>query len=102
MDDSRLYVSRPIQTLRYIATISHGKRPGEIAVEDGIGNADFNLNAGRKDAFAYEIMELYELREPLPLARMKSKYKTTFPQKYSYVIQWMLSDITLEEQIRLF
>ncbi|KAF8887858.1 hypothetical protein CPB84DRAFT_1684550 [Gymnopilus junonius] len=83
-----LYVSSPDQTLRYIATISHGKSPGEIEVEDGMGNADFN--AGLKKglaAYAYEIKELYQLNEPLALAEMQKRYGMTFPQRFSYVAE---------------
>lgn len=96
-----LYVSSPDQTLRYIAIISHGKSPGDIETEDGIGNADFN--AGLKQAtHAYEIKELYELKEPLALKDMQERYKATFPQRFSYVSAKMIKDIVLEDQTRLF
>ncbi len=97
-------MSSPDQTLRYIATISHGKRPGEIQpalLDVGMGNADFN--AGKKDeGFAYEIEELYELKEPLSLKAMQERYEATFPQRFSYVMDNMIQDIVLEDQIRLF
>ena len=96
-------MSSPDQTLRYIATISHGKRPGEIqpALLDGTGNADFN--AGKNDGdFAYEIEELYELKEPLSLKAMQERYGATFPQRFSYVTDSMIQDIVLEDQTRLF
>ncbi|PPQ73746.1 hypothetical protein CVT26_011866 [Gymnopilus dilepis] len=96
-----LYVSSPDQTLRYIATVSKGKRPGEVESEDGMGNADFN--AGLKESkYAYEIKELYELKEPLSLASMKARYGETFPQRFSYVSTRMKEGIVLEDQIRLF
>ena len=44
---SRLYVSSPDQTLRYVAVISQGKVPGSIETEDGVGNADFNAGMKR-------------------------------------------------------
>ena len=97
----RLYVSSPDQTLRYIAVISNGKSPGEIEVEDGMGNADFN-NGLKQASYAYEVKELYELRDPLPLADMQRKYRTTFPQRFSYVTESMVKDIVVEDQIRLF
>ena len=94
-------MSSPDQTLRYIATISHGKSPGEIEVEDGMGNADFN--AGLKKAIAaYEIKELYQLKEPLALTEMQARYGATFPQRFSYVSAKMIEEIVLEDQIRLF
>ncbi len=66
-----------------------------------MGNADFN--AGKKDeGFAYEIEELYELKEPLSLKAMQERYEATFPQRFSYVMDNMIQDIVLEDQIRLF
>ncbi|KAJ7052253.1 hypothetical protein C8F01DRAFT_930086, partial [Mycena amicta] len=105
-----LYVSSPAQTLKYIAVVSAGKRPGEIALgttgTSKDGNADFNAGSradcGVFATHAYEILELYELRAPLALKTMQTVYKATFPQKYSYVPQTMLDAIALEEQIRLF
>ena len=50
-------------------TISHRKKPDEVEQEDGIGNSNFN--AGLKASIAaYEIKELYQLKEPLSLAEM--------------------------------
>jgi hypothetical protein len=83
--------------------ISDGKSPGEIEVEDGMGNADFNAGL-KKDvaAYAYEIKELYKLRYPLPLADMQKKYGMSFPQRFAYVTESMVKDIVVEDQIRLF
>ena len=94
-------MSSPDQTLRYIATISHGKSPGEIEVEDGMGNADFNAGL-KKAAYAYGIKELYQLKEPLALTEMQARYGVTFPQRFSYVSAKMIEKIVLEDQIRLF
>ena len=94
-------MSSPDQTLRYIATISNGKSPGEVEREDGIGNADFN--AGLKESIAaYEIKELYQLKEPLTLTEMQGRYGATFPQLFSYVSEKMIEDIALRNEIRLF
>ena len=91
----------PDRTLRYIVTISHGKKPDEVEQEDGIGNADFN--AGLKASIAaYEIKELYQLKEPLSLAEMQKRYGAAAPQRYIYVPGKMVRDIVLEDQIRLF
>jgi len=96
-----LYVSSPDQTLRYVAIISNAKRPGEIELEDGVGNADFN--AGLKVAsYAYEVKEIYQLREPLPLTVMQERYSMSFPQRFSYVPEKFLQDIILDDQERLF
>ena len=91
----------PDRTLRYIATISNGKKKGEVEQENGIGNADFN--AGLKESIAaYEIKELYQLKEPLPLAELQKRYGVAAPQRYTYVPGKMMEDIVLEDQIRLF
>jgi hypothetical protein len=66
-----------------------------------MGNAEFN--AGLKESIAaYEIKELYQLKEPLALTEMQAKYGATFPQRFSYVSEKMIKDIVLEDQIRLF
>jgi hypothetical protein len=75
--------------------------PGEIEREDGMGNADFNAGL-KKAAYAYEIKELYQLKEPLALTEMQQKYGATFPQRFSYAPKNMIADIVLEDQIRLF
>ena len=95
-------MSSPDQTLRYIATISHGKSPGEIEVEDGMGNADFNAGLKGAAVYGYEIKELYQLNEPLALTEMQKRYGATFPQRFSYMSEKMIGDIVLEDQIRLF
>ncbi|KAG6917679.1 hypothetical protein DXG01_001654 [Tephrocybe rancida] len=96
------YVSAPQQTLQYIAVVSHGKTPGEIDGDsNGLGNIEFNTRRGGK-SYAYEIKELYQLHESLPLAEMREKYRVTFPQRYSYVTESMAKDIVYHDQIRLF
>jgi predicted transcriptional regulator len=96
-----LCVSSPDLSLRYIATISRGKLPGEITMEDGMGNADFN--SGLKESIAaYQIMELYQLKEPLSLTQMHAKYGATFPHRFSFVSANMVNEIVLKDQIRLF
>ena len=94
-------MTAPDRTLRYIATISHGKKPGEVEQEDGIGNADFNTGLKASIA-AYEIKELYQLKEPLSLAEMQKRYGAAEPQRYIYVPGKMVRNIVLEDQIRLF
>lgn len=94
-------MSSPDQTLRYIATISHGKKPGEIELLDGMGNADFNTGS-EVGTYAYEIKELYQLKAPLHLKEMQERYGATFPQRFSYVSDKMIEDIVLNDQIRLF
>ncbi|KAG5352060.1 hypothetical protein C0989_003985 [Termitomyces sp. Mn162] len=91
----------PRQILKYIAVINRGKSPSEIGLEDGLG-ADFNAGLQGPSVYAYEIRELYQLRQPIPLAEMQQKYRVTFPQRYIYVPDGMAKDIELEDQTRLF
>jgi hypothetical protein len=96
----RFYVSSPDQTLRYVAVISNGKSPGEVATEDGIGNADFNTSL-KESEYAYEVLELYKLRIPLPITDMK-EYGLGVPQRYTYVPEKLFQDVVVGEQEKLF
>ncbi|KAF8491960.1 hypothetical protein JB92DRAFT_3004774 [Gautieria morchelliformis] len=95
------YVSSPDQTLRYVATVSKGKTPGDIDSEDGIGNAEFNK--GLKDAkYAYEVLHLHKLLEPLPLARLREGYHLFPPQRFTYLPRQLCEDVPWEQQEQLF
>ena len=95
-------MSSPDQRLRYIATISNAKSKGQIDPEDkGLGNADFN--AGLKESIAaYEIKELYELKEPLSVSDLQGRYGVSAPQRYTYAPGKLIQDVALADQIRLF
>ena len=63
-----------------------------------MGNADFN--AGLKESIAaYQIKELYELREPLSLSDLQGRYGASAPQRFTGKL---IQDIALADQIRLF
>jgi hypothetical protein len=84
---SRIWIfeAAPVSTLKYMAVISPGKRPGEIEDERGIGNADFNAKRG-KTWMAYEILGLYELADPLPLSKLQAnKWLMAPPPKFKRV-----------------
>ncbi|KAF5373673.1 hypothetical protein D9758_000948 [Tetrapyrgos nigripes] len=101
-----MYTSSPTQMLQYVAMISHGKKPGEIDSSDaGLGNGEFNQGVhgcSGPSGYAYEIKELYELREPLKLKDMQQRYGVTFPQRFMYMPKKMLEDIAIEQQKRIF
>ena len=65
-----IYVTKPVGALKYMAEISPAKRPGEIEDEAGLGNKVFNSKKASSSWHAYEILELYELADPLPLAKL--------------------------------
>jgi hypothetical protein len=63
-----IYETNPASSIRYVATISDGKRPGEIRDPSGLRNDEFDRGdlEGRVK-YAYEIQKLEELPEPHPL-----------------------------------
>ncbi|TVY25160.1 hypothetical protein LHYA1_G006049 [Lachnellula hyalina] len=66
-----MYETAPLSTLRYMAVIGPVKLPSQILSESGEGDAEFNASKGGK-SYAYEILALYELANPLSLSELKS------------------------------
>ncbi|KAL3462790.1 hypothetical protein BJX64DRAFT_288001 [Aspergillus heterothallicus] len=93
-----LYTTAPASRIEYVARISRGKTPGEVPEDGGIGNAEFN--AGLKESkFAYEILELWRLREPI---RLKDAVARGFlkgaPQKYCWAPVALVEGFPLARQ----
>jgi hypothetical protein len=66
-----------------MATIGPAKEPGEID-NGGAGNDEFN--AGRGSKFAHEILQVYLINNPVPLAMIKERgVFQTPPQKYQFL-----------------
>ncbi|CAG9974732.1 unnamed protein product [Clonostachys byssicola] len=82
-----IYETSPLSSIRYIATISQGKRPGEIRNHDGLGNDEFDrgdLEGSGK--YAYEILKLEQLPESYSLGDLKKKgWLKGAPQKYCFL-----------------
>ncbi|ROW03010.1 hypothetical protein VMCG_05676 [Cytospora schulzeri] len=101
-----IYVTRPVCELMYMAPISAAKQPGEIAPEDhGVGNAEFNegRGPGAGARFAYELKQVYELNNPVSLARMKEKgWVEEAPAKYVYVPPAVLGELLGNLRCALF
>ncbi|MBE3042875.1 hypothetical protein IMZ48_09945 [Candidatus Bathyarchaeota archaeon] len=95
-----IYETSPASAIRYVATISHGKKPGEICDPTGLRNDEFDRgeSAGRVK-YAYEILRLEELEEPWTLAALKKNgWLGGAPQKYCFVKGEMvaaLGDVSL-------
>jgi hypothetical protein len=67
-----------------MAIIGPAKQPGEIDELTGIGNQEFNARIGSK--YAYELLQVYQLNNPVSLAMMKENgWIEGPPQKYIYV-----------------
>jgi hypothetical protein len=81
-----IYETSPTCTLKYMAVISAEKRPNEIKSEDGVGNTEFNGNPSDSSNYAYEILELYELADPLPWSQLHAnEWLKSPPSKWSWV-----------------
>ncbi|PGH06875.1 hypothetical protein GX51_02120 [Blastomyces parvus] len=92
------YTTRPVSRIEYVAHISRGKVPGQVPEDGGIGNADFN--AGKKvSKYAYEILDLWRLRQPISLNQAISNgFLKGPPQKYCWVPVALLDSCPMEEQ----
>lgn len=69
----------PYSSITHICEIlpAATRNPGDAPLpEDGLGNVDFNNRDPNWDGydFAYKIVSVYELREPLSLQAMKGRY----------------------------
>lgn len=97
-----IYITRPVCALKYMATISGAKEPGQISHDDkGVGNDEFNEGKGLK--FAYELKQVYELNNPVSLARMKENgWVEEAPAKYVYVPPAVLGELMANLRRALF
>ncbi|KAJ8128338.1 hypothetical protein O1611_g5297 [Lasiodiplodia mahajangana] len=97
-----VYITRPESQLRYMCLFGEPKTPGEVEDEKGIGNIEFNQ--GKKAAkFAYEILQVYELNNPVSLDEMKKKgWVAGAPQKYTYIPPAVVGELTANLRCALF
>lgn len=76
-----VYVTAPQSQLKYIIEIGNiVKYPEQLEI-DGDGNLDFNQ--GKKSKYAYPIVKVYELINPISLKKLK-KFDFVPPQAFSY------------------
>jgi len=97
------YTSAPTQALRYVAIVSNGKTAEEISESaGGLGMSEFK--SGLKESwYGYEILELYEVREPFSLKDMKERgWIKGPPQKYQWVSKDMLDSVPLGSLQKVF
>ncbi|TGO14155.1 hypothetical protein BTUL_0057g00210 [Botrytis tulipae] len=88
-----IYQIRPLSTLTHMAVIGPPKAPGEITNIDGLGNSEFNKGE-KRSKFAYEILELYALANPMTLEELKSRqWFKAAPQKYNKVPPAVLGEL---------
>lgn len=79
-----IYTSSPVCKLEYLAVIDRIVSYPDKITEEGIGNAEFN-NGEKEAIHAYHIGELYKLKAPLTLAKLKEDYHFTAPQSFIYL-----------------
>ncbi|KAH8195567.1 hypothetical protein TruAng_010267 [Truncatella angustata] len=87
-----IYITRPKSELRYMCIFGPPKTAGEIG-GDGIGNADFNKGM-KRSKFAYEVLHMYELNNPVSLKLLKQNGWPAAPQKFSYVPPAVVGQLT--------
>ncbi|KAF3060895.1 hypothetical protein GL218_03149 [Daldinia childiae] len=97
-----IYSTRPFSELKYMCTLGPPKVPGEIEDNKGVGNVEFNQ--GKAVAkYAYEILQVYELNDPVPLDEMKKKgWVNAAPQKYVWVPPAVIGELTANLKCALF
>ncbi|KAK9413148.1 hypothetical protein SUNI508_12033 [Seiridium unicorne] len=87
-----IYITRPASQLKYMCIFGPPKTPGEVH-EDGLGNAEFNRGM-KRSKFAYEVLEIYELNNPVSLQVMKQNGWPAAPQKFAYVPPAVVGQLT--------
>jgi predicted transcriptional regulator len=88
-----IYETSPVSAIKYMASIGDAKSPEEMMDLKGIGNQEFK-NGEKISRYAYEILELYELADPVSLATAKANsWLGGPPQKYVYVRPAVLGEL---------
>lgn len=88
-----VYITKPASELRYMFLLGPPQTPGEVE-GDGIGNADFNAGRKKSAAFAYEVLDIYELNNPVSLELMKKNGWPAAPQRYAFVPPAIVGQLT--------
>ncbi|KAK8065936.1 hypothetical protein PG997_012683 [Apiospora hydei] len=96
-----VYITKPASELRYMFLMGPPKTRGEID-DDGIGNAEFNAGKKKAATYAYEVLQVYELNNPVSLETMKQYGWPTAPQKYAYVPPAIVGQLTANLRCALF
>ena len=96
-----IYVTQPASRVRYMACVGPAKEKGEIEDERGLGNAEFNRGEGG-NKFAHEILELYELNNPVSMRKLRENgWLDKPPQKFTYVPPVVVSHLQANLRCRV-
>ena len=82
-----IYVTMPVSELKYIAEIGELVEYPTNIPEDGVGNTEFNKGL-KKSKYAYPILHLDELVEPLNLQRLREEFGFSPPQRFVYTTKY--------------
>lgn len=87
-----IYITKPESQLKYMCIFGPPKGRGEID-ETGFGNAEFNRGL-KRSTVAHEVLDMYELNNPVSYAIMKQYGWPTAPQKFAYVPPAVVGQLT--------
>lgn len=101
------YLTAPSSSIKYVCEIgpARTRNPGDKPLdEDCVGNKEFNEN--HKDweryDFAYQILSIYELTEPITLVNMRDRYgMRSAPRGMMYVPEVLVKDVAWDKQKKL-
>ncbi len=79
-----IYVTQPIALLKYVAEVGEPAEYPEKIPETGIGNREFNKGL-KTSNYAFPILHLYELKQPISLQKLKEKFGFAPPQSFAYI-----------------
>ena len=77
-----VYEIAPQSQLKYLIEIGKIIKYPQKLEGNGDGNFDFNL--GKKSKYAYPIIKIFELLNPISLKELKDKYGFVPPQAFAY------------------
>ncbi len=78
-----IYVTSPTAALRYIAEVGEPVEYPNKIPENGVGNVEFNAGL-KKSKFAFPILHLDELNEPITYKELRGRFNFTPPQSFTY------------------
>lgn len=77
-----VYVTAPESEIRYIIEIGEIIKYPNILPGDSDGVHEFNM--GVKSKYAYPVIKVYELVNPISLRELRKKYNFSAPQAFAY------------------
>lgn len=102
-DLKTMYVYESVtSSLKYIMEVGSPICYPDKVEGDFIGNLEFNK--GNDYKYAYPIIHLYELKSPITLTELRSKYQFAAPQKYTFVDKYeeLHKRLKKEDTIKIF